>query len=109
MRILVPLLLFILPLFARNAVSAVPKADSAVMDRDLIDVTVDQLHKLYGNNRYTVTQVGQWHLDRIARYNGIYRAVQTVNAQAALAQADREDAEARKPGFKPSPLWGVPI
>ena len=109
MRILVPLLLFILPLLAGNALSAAPKADSAVMDRDLMDVTVDQLHKLYSNNRYTVTQVVQWHLDRIARYNGIYRAVQTVNAQAALAEAARQDAEARHPGFHPGPLWGVPI
>jgi amidase len=109
MRILVPLLLFILLLFARNASSAAPKADSAVMDRDLMDVTVDQLHKLYSNNRYTVTEVVQWHLDRIARYNGIYRAVQTLNAQAALAEAARQDAEARQPGFHPGPLWGVPI
>jgi amidase len=109
MRILVSLLLFILPLFAPNALSAAPKADSAVMDRDLMDVTVDQLHKLYSNKRYTVTQVVQWHLDRIARYNGIYRAVQTVNAQAALAEAARQDAEATQPGFHPGPLWGVPI
>jgi amidase len=108
MRILVPLLLF-LPLFAQNALSAVPKADSAVMDRDLMDVTVDQLHKLYSSNRYSVTAVVQWHLDRIARYNGIYRAVQTVNAQAALAEAARQDAEAKQPGFHPGPLWGVPI
>ena len=109
MRILVPLLLLILSLFTGNALSAVPKTDSAVMDRDLMDVTVDQLHKLYSNNRYTVRQVVQWHLDRITRYNGIYRAVQTVNAQAALAEAARQDAEAKQPGFHPGPLWGIPI
>jgi Asp-tRNA(Asn)/Glu-tRNA(Gln) amidotransferase A subunit family amidase len=106
---LVPLLLLSLSLFAGNAWSEVSKADSAVIDRDLMDVTVDQLHKLYSNNRYTVTQVVQWHLDRIARYNGIYRAVQTVNAQAALAEAARQDAEAKQPGFHPGPLWGIPI
>ena len=106
---LVPLLLLILSLFAGNAWSEVSKADSAVIDRDLMDVTVDQLHKLYSNNRYTVTQVVQWHLDRIARYNGIYRAVQTVNALAALAEAARQDAEAKQPGFHPGPLWGIPI
>jgi amidase len=109
MRMLVPLLLLILSLFAGNAWSEVSKADSAVIDRDLMDVTVDQLHKLYSNNRYTVTQVVQWHLDRIARYNGIYRAVQTVNALAALAEAARQDAEAKQPGFHPGPLWGIPI
>ena len=79
------------------------------MDRDLMEVTVDRLHDLYRQHRYTVTQVVQWHLDRIARYNGIYRAVQTVNAKAALIEAAREDAEAKEPGFKPGLLWGVPI
>lgn len=79
------------------------------MDHDLMEVTVDRLHDLYRQHRYTVTQVVQWHLDRIARYDGIYRAVQTVNAKAALIDAAREDAEAKEPGFKPGLLWGVPI
>lgn len=79
------------------------------MNRDLMDVSVDRLHALYHEHRYTVAQVVQWHLDRIARYNGIYRAVQTVTAKAALAEAAREDAEAKQPGFHPGPLWGVPI
>ena len=79
------------------------------MDRDLIEVTVDRLHQLYRDHRYTVTQVVQWHLNRIARYNGIYRAVQTVNEKAALAEAETEDSQAKQPGFKPGLLWGVPI
>ena len=79
------------------------------MDRDLMEITVDRLHTLYREHRYTVTQVVQWHLDRIARYNGIYRAVQTVNAESALAEAAREDTESKQPGFNPSLLWGVPI
>ncbi len=79
------------------------------MDRDLLDVTVDGLHKLYRQHRYTVVQVVQWHLDRIARYDGIYRAVQTVTAKTALAEAARQDAEAKQPGFIRGPLWGVPI
>lgn len=81
----------------------------AVMDRDLMDVSVDRLHALYREHRYTVAQVVQWHLDRIARYNGIYQAIQTVTAKAALAEAAREDAEAKQRGFHPGPLWGVPI
>jgi Asp-tRNA(Asn)/Glu-tRNA(Gln) amidotransferase A subunit family amidase len=85
------------------------EAKYAAMDPDLMEVTVDRLHQLYREHRYTVTQVVEWHLDRIARYNGIYRAVQTVNAQSALTEAGREDAEAKEPGFKPGPLWGVPI
>jgi Asp-tRNA(Asn)/Glu-tRNA(Gln) amidotransferase A subunit family amidase len=79
------------------------------MDRELMEVTVDRLHEFYQHHRYTVKQVVQWHLDRVARYNGIYRAVQTVNQKAALAEAAREDAEAKQPGFRPGLLWGVPI
>jgi amidase len=86
-----------------------PAQKTSVMDRDLMDVTVARLHALYREHRYTVVQVVQWHLDRIARYNGVYRAVQTLTAKAALDRAAREDAEAMQPGFTPGPLWGVPI
>ncbi len=79
------------------------------MDHDLLDVTVERLHALYRAHRYTVAEVVQWHLDRIARYNGVYRAVQTITAKEALARAAEEDAEAKQPGFKPGLLWGVPI
>jgi amidase len=90
--------------------SPAPKGTSrAGMDRDLMDVSVDRLHTLYREHRYTVAQVVQWHLDRVGRYNGIYRAVQTVTAKAALAEAAREDAEAKQRDFHPGPLWGVPI
>ncbi len=106
MRKLLLLFLLVSPAFGQTGSSS---SDQAAMDRDLMEVTVDRLHELYRQHRYTVTQVVQWHLDRIARYNGIYRAVQTVNDTAALAQAAREDAEANQPGFKPGLLWGVPI
>jgi Asp-tRNA(Asn)/Glu-tRNA(Gln) amidotransferase A subunit family amidase len=94
------------------AQSTLPMSDKPardVMDRDLMDVTVDRLHALYREHHYTVVQVIQWHLDRIARYNGVYRAIQTVTSKAALAEAARQDAEAKRPGFHPGPLWGVPI
>ena len=74
-----------------------------------MEVTIDRLHELYLQHRYTVAQVVQWHLERIARYNGIYRAVQTVSAKAALIEAEREDAEAKQPSFSRGALWGVPI
>ncbi len=79
------------------------------MDRDLMDASVDRLHALYRAHKYTVTQVVEWHLDRVHRYNGMYQAVQTVTAKAALEAAAREDAEAKRPGFKPGLLWGVPV
>ena len=48
---------------------------------------------------------------RIKKYDGIYRAVQTVDRAGALKTATREDADAKAAGnsFKPGPLWGVPI
>ena len=82
---------------------------NAAMDRDLIDVTVPQLQQLYKEKTYTVTQVIQWHLDRIDRYNGVYGAIETVLRTEALAEAARQDAEATKNGGVHGPLWGVPI
>jgi Asp-tRNA(Asn)/Glu-tRNA(Gln) amidotransferase A subunit family amidase len=81
------------------------------MDRDLLEVTIPQLETFYSSHKYTVTEVVQWYLARIAKYNGIYRAVQTVNGQNALALAAREDAEAAASGsaFRRGPMWGVPI
>ena len=79
------------------------------IDRDLLDVTVAELHRLYAAKTYTVTKVVQWHLDRIDRYNGVYGAIETVFHREALAQAASEDAEAAKGNSARGPLWGVPI
>ncbi len=81
------------------------------MDRDLMEVTVPKLEAMYRSHKYTVTQVAQWYLARIERYNGIYRALQYVDAKGALETAAREDAEAKAggPNFHRGALWGVPI
>jgi len=71
----------------------------------LLEMTVPQLEQMYRDHKYTVTQVVQWYLARIAKYNGIYRAVQTVDTTGALATAAREDKEGTPHGA----LWGVPI
>jgi Asp-tRNA(Asn)/Glu-tRNA(Gln) amidotransferase A subunit family amidase len=84
---------------------AVAAAPQDAMSRDLLEVTVPQLEQMYRDRKYTVTQVVQWYMARIAKYNGIYRAVQNVDATGALATAAREDAE----GTPHGPLWGVPI
>ena len=82
------------------------KAPSDI-DRDLMEVSVAQLEGYYAAHKYTVTQVVKWHLARIHRYNGIYRAVETVLEKEALARAAELDAE---PADAPhGPLWGVPI
>jgi Asp-tRNA(Asn)/Glu-tRNA(Gln) amidotransferase A subunit family amidase len=82
---------------------------SAEMDRDLLEVSVPRLQELYARHKYTVTQVVRWHLARIHRYNGIYRAVETVMENDALAVAAREDAEATRGTTTRGALWGVPI
>ena len=81
------------------------------MDRDLMEVTIPRLQQLYREHKYTVTQVVRWYMARIAKYNGIYQAVQNVDEKGALATAAKEDAEARAGGsnFKRGPMWGVPI
>jgi Asp-tRNA(Asn)/Glu-tRNA(Gln) amidotransferase A subunit family amidase len=91
------LLLLATPVYAADSQDA--------MSRDLLEVTVPQLEQMYRDHKYTVTQVVQWYMARIAKYNGIYRAVQNVDASGALATAAREDAE----GTPHGPLWGVPI
>ena len=82
----------------------------AALDRDLLDVTVSQLHQLYRDKTYTVTEVIQWHLDRIDRYNGVYGAIETVLRTSALAEAKRQDAFGDGSGGNRTRwLWGVPI
>ncbi|HEX5182646.1 MAG TPA: amidase [Allosphingosinicella sp.] len=85
--------------------AAAPRA----IERDLTDVSVARLHALYRAHRYGVRQVVAWHLDRLRRYNGVYKVAPAILADEALAEAAREDAEARRPGFRPPALWGVPI
>ena len=94
-----------------TAVSTGKNSSRQAMDRDLLEVTIPQLEEFYRTHKYTVTEVVQWHIARIARYNGIYRAVQTLDQKGALATAAREDAEAKAGGgsFRRGPLWGVPI
>jgi amidase len=99
-------------LFAQTGTpSATRNAAQGAMDRDLLEVTVLQLEQLYRSHKYTVTQVVRWYMARIEKYNGIYRALQTLDAPGALATAARQDAEANAggAGFVRGPLWGVPI
>ena len=83
----------------------------AQIDRDLLEITVPQLEDLYSQHKYTVAEVVRWHIARAKQYNGVYRAIQNFDEQAALAAAAREDAEAQAAGkdFQRGALWGVPI
>jgi len=81
------------------------------LDRDMQEITIPQLQALYAANKYSVAQVTQWHLDRIARYDAVYKSVLFLDAKGALAAAAAQDAAKKTAGagFKPGALWGVPI
>jgi amidase len=89
------------------AEAAPPAHSPAQMDRDLMEVTIQQLQLYYAQHRYTVAQVVDWYLDRIHRYNGNYRALEQVFDADARAAAAAEDADAAASTH--GPLWGVPI
>lgn len=87
------------------------ESSQASLDRDLLEITIPRLQQLYASHKYTVKQVVQWYLARVAKYNGIYRAVQNLDLPGALRTAAREDAAAEAGGtsFKRGSMWGVPI
>jgi amidase len=90
-----------------TSTQAQPAPDKAAIDRDLMEISIPQLEQLYANHRYTVTQVTKWYLDRVACYDGTYRALLKVDADAALRRAAEEDAEPKTTPH--GALWGVPI
>jgi amidase len=101
-------------LFALAAVALFPALPACAqtpaqseIDKDLFEVTIPQLESFYAAHKYSVTQVVQWHLARMHRYNGIYRAVETVMEKEALAAAAKEDSEAGT--TQHGPMWGVPM
>jgi amidase len=83
------------------------QAKTNKIDRDLLEISVPSLEKLYAQHRYTVTQVTNWYLDRIDRYDGTYRAVLHLDKEGALRSAAEEDAMPK--GSRHGALWGVPI
>jgi amidase len=96
-----------MPFHPRANAAPPPAPTKAQMDHDLLEIDIPHLQALYASHRYTVSQVTQWYLDRIAHYNGIYRAVQTVDSTGALAAAASEDAAPKTSTH--GPLWGIPI
>ena len=110
-------LFFLITLGLDLAVAQTPSAATATRsrsrktDRDLMEITIPKLEELYRTQQYTVTEVVRWYLGRIEKYNGIYRAVQTLDDTGALAAAARLDAAAKAggAGFVRGPLWGVPV
>jgi Asp-tRNA(Asn)/Glu-tRNA(Gln) amidotransferase A subunit family amidase len=79
------------------------------MDHDLLEVTIPQLQQFYREHRYSVTQVVNWYIARIHRYNGVYGAIEDLDAKGALETAAREDAGIKAGAEQHGLLWGVPI
>ena len=73
---------------------AAAPAQAKPTDQDLMDVSVQQLRQFYKARTFTVTDVVQWHLDRIDRYNSVYGAIETVLREQAKADALRDVADA---------------
>jgi amidase len=94
---------------ALTAQQAAPAPVSAALDSDLLEVSIPRLEAMYAAHRYTVAQVTDWCLARIARYDARYKSLLHVDAEGARATAAAEDAEARGRDFKRRPLWGVPV
>jgi amidase len=96
---------------AERSIDALVNTARAPIDNDLLEVTIAKLHGFYDAKKYTVTQVTHWYLDRIAKYDRVYRAILHVDSAGALATAAAQDAAAKAGGssFKRSALWGVPI
>ena len=93
------------PVALPSGLPVLPEAEQARMDRDLMEIDIPRLQALYARHVYTVEEVTRWYLGRIAKYNGIYRDVQTVDVKGALETARREDAG----GVEHGAMWGVPI
>ena len=98
------------PLFAQSA-SAPETTNAQSIDQDLMEVTVPKLERFYSEHRYTVTEVANWYIARIRKYNPVYGAIEDLEAKEALAAAAKLDAEAAAGGkeVQRGPLWGVPI
>ncbi len=89
-------------------VSYFSKKLKPTMDKDLHEVTVEQLQKYYSQRKYTAQQVIAWYLDRIAVINPRFKAFVYVYGDEALARAAKLDNEAKKRQAR-GRLWGVPV
>ncbi len=67
-----------------SAASKTSSQTAAAIDRDLAEVTIPGLESMYRSHKYSVTQVTRWYLDRIARYDGVYKALLHIDAAARL-------------------------
>ena len=90
------------------APAPVPPPDPATQVAiDVVELTATQVHQDLLASRYTVTELVQAFLERIARYENHYNAFISMNPEA-LAVAAALDDELRTSGPR-GPLHGVPV
>ena len=78
---------------------------------DVLELTVADAHAAFKAKRFTARQLTQAYLDRIAAYDlkgPAIRCIVSVNP-AALADADKLDAEFAKTGKLVGPMHGIPV
>lgn len=78
---------------------------------NVVEATIDDIHKAFKAGTLTSRQLVQMYLDRIEAYdkNGpMINSVITLNPKA-LEEADRLDAEFRRTGQFVGPLHGIPV
>ncbi|MBL9199815.1 MAG: amidase [Opitutaceae bacterium] len=78
---------------------------------DVLELTIADAHAGFAAKRFTVRQLTQAYLDRIAAYDlkgPAIRCIVAVNP-GALADADKLDAEFAKTGQLVGPLHGIPV
>lgn len=97
--------LFLAPGGAANGASVQRPAPGPAID--VVELAADQVQRDLRESRYTVVQLVQAFLDRIARYEDRYNAFVSMNPEA-LAQAEALDREYRARGPR-GPLHGVPV
>ena len=86
---------------------APPVRSPSPLPPDVLELTATQVHDDLLAARYTITELTQAFLDRIARYEDHYNAFISMNAEA-LAIAAALDEELRTTGPR-GPLHGVPV
>ena len=83
---------------------------SAAASFDVMETTVEDVHKAYSSGQLSARQLTQMYLDRIEAYDKHgpkINCVITVNPKA-LEEADALDAAFKKSGFV-GPLHGIPV
>src|SRR5262245_17901055 len=59
----------VIPRWAHQLPSHLAAAASRSLDTDLPEITIGSLQAMYAERKYTVTQVTEWYLARIARFD----------------------------------------